>query len=101
MAVVAVALLVSLAACSGAKSMTGDELGVEVKAAVEREFERQNIGWDVGTVTCENVDEVIAGAIADCDVPVDNADADEDHDDGFPVRVTFQDDAGHFEWAQY
>ena len=89
------------AACSNTQSMTGDELGLDVKAAVEREFDRQNIGWDVGSVICEDVDEVIAGAIADCDVPVDNADSDEEYDDGFPVRVTFQDDAGHFEWAQY
>lgn len=95
--VLAVPLLVS--ACGlGQEPMSGDDLANQVEADIEAEFLHWRIDFRLGSVTCDDVDDVVEGATAHCRVPVDDDDADVRFDDGFSVTVTFLDDDGHFTW---
>lgn len=78
---------------AASSAMNGEALARDVEAVVLEYFDSRGVGWTIGSVTCEDIPSVDTGAIADCQV-----DLDEEHVDDFSVRVTMQDKAGHFEW---
>jgi len=83
------AVLLALAACSAGNSIDGGDLAKSVEESLESANEGSTFD-----LTCSDAEDISKGKIVDCSG--DMVDTASDESQPVDVRVTFDDDDGHF-----